>query len=692
MMTPEETQKLIDELVKASEAYYQDMEESPLTDEEFDAKIDTLRELSKLPELQHLFTTGSPGWNLLDNDVALGTTLPTNPNKTINHSIPMMSLGKAKTPQELETFYNKLMESGAEGLQLQAKLDGFALSAQYINGTLTTLATRGTGETGEEVTYLSKTPNITIIGLPLTIDKPLTLEIRGELFMTDIQFLRASDRRVAAGGKHFKNPRNAVVGIMKRAKQGLPYRAELTFATYTLIQNGHHQNLDKISRTNLLTVDKLTQGQVPEEARLVGFTDINEFLEAVENFGKYRKNFTIPTDGVVIKAINEGELFDKLGSTSHHPVSQIAYKYPGEHATTKVKNITVGVGRTGKLTPRAEIEPVVVAGSLITYTTLSNFNWLYEKGVRIGSTVVVHRANDVIPEILTVVSNPENSQPFPIPTTCPMCNKELYHDGTSNPPRTLLCTNTACPARDFSALKNAVSKNVLDIDGLAQSTLAALYDAGTVTTVADLYTLTTETLAATEISDGRTLGEKRAQHIMDHINKSKTLPEHRILAALNITMVSVNTSKKLIQHFGNIDTLMNASMEEISEIDGMGPTRAATIHHGLQSKKPLYKRLQDIGVTPTASTPAKPPQDATGTLTGLSFAISGEVPEPFGNRNQLVDWITDNGGEFHSSPTKETTYMIADPTGNSSKIVKAHKLGTTFITSQEFTQKFSPTQ
>jgi DNA ligase (NAD+) len=686
-----EAQTLINELLEASEAYYQGDGTSKLTDEEFDAKLSLLEEMSDDTNLSHLFEEGSPGWKLLENDVSLGTK-PTTDN-VVTHKSPMLSLGKAKTETELLSYLKKTKAAGAKSFMLQAKLDGFALSVTYKNGKITQLATRGTGTEGEDVSYIIKDPSVTTKGLPLTINLNKEVEVRGELFFTDEQFRNVDNTRYTLTGERFKNSRNSVVGLMKKAKQGVNYPVEFTFSVYSALIDGKPTDLTEIQDHGFITVTELTKSAASDTV-ITGLKTDKEVFDAVTKFGEARKNFTIPTDGVVVKPENDAEMLQKMGVTSHHPVSQIAYKYPGAYADTVIVDITTTVGKTGKLTPRAEVKPVDVSGVQITNLTMNNFNWVAEKDVRIGSKVRVHRANDVIPEIKLVLHNSEDTIKVQAPKECPNCETPLTYDKQESwPPKTLRCPNDECPSRDFFALKTAVMRSFLDIDGMSEVTLTTLNETGRVNSIADFYTLTLKELADSQLGvsnqgNPRRLGEKRAQNILDHIEKSKTLPLPRILVSLNITGLGQNTAKILTRQFKTIDRILELTADDLRNLEGFGDVKAEKNVRGFALRRGLIGRLRSLGVqfgegtNPTTNT-------TIAKLSGISFAISGNVPAPFANRNELIEYIETNGGEFHSGPKATTSFVIGDPTSTSSKTVKALKLGLSFLSPEEFTQTYT---
>lgn len=673
-MTVDDMEKLISELHDASQMYYQG-ESSPLTDEEFDAKVSLLTEVKD--EFPDLFAEGSDGWKLLDNEVGSTATI----SSSISHNVPMLSLNKAKNVSELETFVARVKKEGRASFSLQSKLDGFALSVVYEGGALRTISTRGNGYVGEDVSYLLSDPNVTLMGLPETAKKDM--EIRGELFFTDSQFEKVNKERKKLTGDVFKNSRNAVVGLMKKSEKGVDFPVEFTFSTYSVLVDDHFVNLSDFHEDGFVTVSDLTAEQVNGECVLENLGE-RELFDAIQIFGELRKGFSIPTDGVVVKPTDEAYLLERMGSTSHHPSSQIAWKYPGETADAVVESVEVNVGRTGKLNPVAAITPVFVSGTEIRNVTLNNFNWIVSKGIKVGSIVKVRRANDVIPEIVCVVSNPESAIDIAVPKVCPSCDGELVVDGDFYPPKTIRCTNVSCPSRNSFGLLSAVGKGALDIDGLSSATLSSLIESGLVNDVSDLYKLTLPVFSAVS-HNGKTLGEKRARRILDSIEESKKLPLNRILLALNVDGLGGTTARTLVSKFSTMSTISQLSVSDIESLEGFGSLTAQKIVDGLSEKKSLIDALRECGLECLSEDNSEGKSDE---LSGLSFSISGPVPEGFANRRDFVDFIENHGGEFHSTPKKTTTYMIGDRNDTSSKIVKANTLGLEFLTPSKFVDSF----
>lgn len=699
-MTEEQVVELIEELKQASQLYYLEGEQSPLSDEEFDAKQEFLKNISETtPEFSHLFKNGSTGAKILEGDVLLGAEMIESKtiNSTIVHKTPMLSLAKAKKETELESYINKLRKFGETDFRLQAKLDGTAISVCYEKGELSYIATRGNGTVGEDITYIHTDKNVSVIGLPHTIALQETVEIRGEMFMTDEQFKKANENRNSFEERTYELSRSAVSGILKRSKKNMPYEVEMTFGAYSVWQNNELLSLESIDEQGFTTVDDITEDHALN-VQLTGFKNNEQIHKAIEDFGKIKEGFDFPIDGVVIKPVHEAALHSKMGNTSHHPASQIAWKYPAEKAQTVVENIICTVGKSGRITPVALFEEVVLDGSKLTKASLHNFKLVYKKDVRIGSAVIIEKANQVIPQIVSVITHPENSARFEVPEVCPACGEKLSYEGESYPPKTLTCDNDFCSAKAFEILVSAVHKNRLDIDGLDHKTLKPLYDQGIVSTIADLYSLNKDDLSkivvrVSEKGNPVELGVKRAEHILEHIEQSKTLPLERLIDAFGINSVGRRASKKLVDHFTTLPNIQTATIEDIAGLDGFSYITAEKIVNGLNKRKDMIQEMTEKGVVfdkeETNDKDLSVSDNNNGSiLQGLSFSISGTVPSPFANRNEWVDYVEQNGGEFHSSPKSATSFMIAEKDGSSSKIKKALSLNIEFLTADEFTDRF----
>lgn len=695
-----EVVELINELVEASEKYYVEKTESFLTDEEFDEKRSFVEKCSV--DYPELFTVGSKGYDLLENSVALGAEFDTSVKTIVEYKKPMLSLRKANNENDLKKFAQKMVDKGAVGFNLQCKLDGFALSAVYVGGILDQISVRGDGFSGEKVNYLVEDPNSFIVGLPDKINNCNdVVEVRGEIFFTDEQFKKADDERFKIFGRRFMNSRNACVGLMSKSEKGLEYPVEFTFCVYNLIVNdklfdADNDNFRKFSE-NFYTIDDLTSEQV-NDFRVKNIVSVNELFVQIEGFGKLRDNFNVPTDGVVVKPVNESFMNNLMGSTAHHPSSQIAFKYPSPVADSKILSINLTVGRTGRITPVAVVEPVVLLGSVIRECTLHNFSKMRELDVRVGSVVAITKANDVIPQVKTVVYNDVSNKIFDVPENCPSCGKKLVNENVNDViPKTLKCVNIDCPERVFNNLLYAFNKNALDIDGLSEAILKSLHDNGLVKVLSDVYKLEVDDFKDLTMGvNKRTgtairIGEKRARHIVEQVEKSKNVSPDRILVSLGIDSLGRSVSKQLLKIYDTVNNLLNVSQEELSNINGIGSVMAKNIFVGLSLRKNLLVDLVDCGVRVNDSYNGNNivvSNEVNSKIFGKSFSISGSVPNVFDNRAGFVAFVEDNGGFFHSSPKKTTDFMIGDVNDSSVKIVKAQKNGVSIISPDVFVRDF----
>lgn len=688
---------LINELEDASEKYYLSENDgpSPLTDEEFDSKIEFLEEIKTSGEFSELFKEGSKGALLIGDSVSLGAEVSS--ENTFTHRRKMLSLKKAKTQDELIKFLKKMDSLGSKGFNLQAKLDGFALSAHYDNnGEISRLVTRGDGEVGEDVSYLIEDRMASIINLPDQVNSQPVSEIRGEIFFTESQFQKVNESNKKTAGQYYKNSRNAVVGLMAKSRLGLDFSVEFTFGIYSVIsKDGRNISLEEFSKkNNFKTVSDLTREQVGDLE--IENLELDSTFEAVEKFGKLRKNFTIPTDGVVIKPSNESEMQEKLGDGTSYPNSQIAFKYPGESSETELIGVDITVGRTGKINPVGRLKPVLLNGTVISNVSLHNYAWIGEKGLSIGDTVSITRANDVIPYLKAVVLHTDDGEKIEVPDRCPSCESVLFYEGEEYPPMTLLCKNFECPSKNLFSLYSAVGKNVLDIDGMSRVTIDYLHSIGKMNNISDLYNLSLDDLKKSHFGKStkgnpRTLGESRSKNILEHIEKSKKASLDRWLMAISINGMGREVSRNLVKNFKNIETITSLSKNDLMKIEGIGDRLSGEIIEGLKRKRSLIEKLKGKGVLFGESNEKKSDEVeevCASRLNGLSFSISGAVPDRFSNRTDFVNFLEDNGAVFHSSPKMSTDYFIGDEEGSSSKVRKAKEFNLEFVKPEDFEDRF----
>lgn len=734
-----ENDKLYNRLKNAASLYYSD-NESPMTDAEYDKGVRELHTIATSMGAAYdgrwddLFDTkiDAGGFNAGDNDV-------------ITHKLPMMSLAKAYHRSELESYMKRLMNAGATGFKLQMKLDGMSMSCVYENGKLVQMSTRGNGTQGKDASHLINNPDVSIENLPLTLLAPRTttvnatasttanttagitnrLEVRGELLITRTHYHEASEARLKATGEAFNAIRNAGIGIVNAAREGLGYHATLTFIAYRIITDDDKPE-DTTNMQTLLTnygfkfADEATHEQwasastsVPElTVMLDDKHDANSVMQnvntIVNDYGVIRGDFDMPNDGIVIKPVNEDEMNDKMGATAHHPSSQIAFKYAGEQVEVIVRNIEWSIGKQGHLTPTLVYDPVMLNGTRNDHATFHNASYLLDYDIRPGSHALIEQAGGVIPKFDDIITSPTDTVRFSIPTSCPKCGHPIIMGD-----RIAECVNPDCPGRKAFILYNAVSSAALDIDGLGPSIIDAAMSAGMLTDVPSLFTLNESELSELSQPGGQRVGT-RASVIISELDKARAnAPFDRLTAALAIPGIAARSARLMMKHgIDTLEKLRSCSHDTLTSITGIGDTTADAIIKWFKANDSIVNRLQALGVKAAGKAGETLSNAATNSgvvgnagsvsagsgydpfISGHSFSITGDVPEPFANRNAFRDYIEDNGGVFNPSPNKKTDYMIGDETSSSSKMVKAKAFkdsgtGIIIMTPSEFTASIS---
>lgn len=743
-----ENDKLYKRLKNAASLYYSD-NESPLTDAEYDKGVRELHTIASSMGAAYdgrwddLFDTkiDAGGFNAGDNDV-------------ITHKLPMMSLAKAYHRSELDAYMKRLLNAGATGFKLQMKLDGMSMSCVYENGQLVQMSTRGNGTQGKDASHLINNPDVSIENLPLTLLAPLTtndatttasnasttdtstdtastvsipkrLEVRGELLITRTHYHEASNARLKATGEAFNAIRNAGIGIVNAAREGLGYHATLTFIAYRIITDGDKPE-DTPNMQTLLSeygfkfADEATREQwssastsVPELVVIMDKKhDANSVMQSVNtivnDYGAIRGDFDMPNDGIVIKPVNEDEMNDKMGATAHHPSSQIAFKYAGEQVEVVVRNIEWSIGKQGHLTPTLVYDPVMLNGTRNDHATFHNASYLLDYDIRPGSHALIEQAGGVIPKFDDIVSSPTDTVRFSIPTSCPKCGHPIIMGD-----RIAECVNPDCPGRKAFILYNAVSSAALDIDGLGPSIIDAAMSAGMLTDVPSLFTLSESELSELSQPGGQRVG-MRASVIISELDKARNnAPFDRLTAALAIPGIAARSARLMMKHgINTLEILRSCSHATLTSITGIGDTTADAIIKWFKANDSIVNRLQTLGVKAAGKAGETLSNAAANSgvvsnvgsaagsdgydpfISGHSFSITGDVPEPFANRNAFRDYIEDNGGVFNPSPNKKTDYMIGDETSSSSKMVKAKAFkdsgtGIIIMTPSEFTASIS---
>ena len=588
-----------------------------------------------------------------------------------NHSSPMFSLGNAFSNEEIIEFDNRIKRlAGVDNISYIAepKLDGLAVNLIYENGIFKQGATRGDGTTGEDVTQNLKTISSLPLKMKHTSNNPVPsfIEIRGEVYIEKEPFQKLNLRRIEDGEEPFANPRNAAAGSLRQLDSKITARRPLNIFLYGI------GNAKDISfSTHWEAMKTLAGWGFPVNKNIKQTSDINAGIKYFERIGIMRESLPYEIDGIVLKVDNLA-LQNKLGNVSRHPRWALACKFPAAQATTVIKEILVGVGRMGTLTPVAIMEPVNVGGVMVSRATLHNEDEVIKKDVRVGDTVIVQRAGDVIPEVVRVITEKRtgNEKKFKMPAKCPECGSEIVHFEGEVAHR---CVNISCPAQLKEHIRHFASRGAIDIEGLGEKVSAQLFDARLIADPADLYFIKKEQLVALDRQ-----AEKSAQNLIEAIGKSKNPPLDKFIYALGIRHVGERTAKLLAARFGSMENLIAAQQEDLTAINEIGPEIAASIVEFFHEHKNIdvMNKFSKAGVRPQ-----KKEINNNAPLQGKSFVFTGSM-ESMG-RNDAKTIVENLGGSIHSSVTKKTTYVIAGSEPGS-KLDKAKSSGVKIISEEEF--------
>lgn len=581
----------------------------------------------------------------------------------VSHPVPLESLQDVFNGDEVREFLERMEEVVPHAeYSVEPKVDGLSVALEYRDGVFYQGATRGDGHVGEDVTENLRT----IRSIPMTLPEKLPrLIVRGEVYMARSVFEELNAQREINGQPLMANPRNAAAGSLRQLDPKVAASRRLDIAIFNLqLAEGRE------FATHTETMEYLASQhfKVIPNCRL---SDPEEMLQEIDRLNDVRMEFPFDMDGAVIK-MNHLSDREVLGSTAKCPKWAIAYKYPPEKKPSQVVDIVVQVGRTGVLTPKAVLNPVRLAGTTVTNATLHNQDYITEKDIRIGDTVIVQKAGEIIPEIVEVVKDkrPENAQPYFLPETCPVCGAPVSRDPDG---AAIRCTGAECPAQLLRNLTHFASRNAMDIDGLGPAVMNQLIESGLVRTAADLYSLQAEEIAKLE-----RMGEKSADNVVKAIAKSKENDLWRLLFALGIRQVGEKAAKVLASHFGSFEALRNATEEELTAIDDIGGITAAYIRSWMESpqSKDLIARLQSAGVNMECKE-----EKVDNRFAGMTFVLTGAL-EKF-TREEAGEMVEKRGGKAASSVSKKTTYVVAGP-GAGSKLRKAQELGIPVLTEEEF--------
>ena len=654
---PQQQVEALREQIRHHEYRYYVLDDPEISDAEFDLLMRELKSLeAKYPELQ------AP-----DSPTQRVGGKPREGFVKVEHSSPMLSLDNAYNPEELRDWERRVHElSGQSTVEYvcELKLDGLSMALDYSGGRYQRAVTRGDGSVGEEVT-----PNVrTIRSVPLVADLgnsglPEAFEVRGEVVMPLKAFERMNEERERQNLAKFANPRNAGAGAVRVLDPSITASRQLDFFAYSLLVAGKVY-LPKQSDA----LEALSKAGFKVNPRWRTVKNLEEVQRYIEEWEGRRESLPYEIDGIVIK-VNQVPLQQRLGFTGKAPRWAIAYKYAARSGVTQVEDIKVYVGRTGKLTPVAHLKPVPIGGTTVSRATLHNQDEIERLGVKIGDWVMVERGGDVIPKVVKVIEDkPRGQQEFDMPDRCPVCDSHVVREEGEVDSR---CVNANCPAKLHETIRHFASRGVMNIEGMGDALVNQLAERGLVKNVADIYRLTLDQLIGLE-----RMGKKSAQNVLDEIEASKKLPLERVIYGLGIRFVGERTAQFLTEHFGSLDELMNASLEELEEVNEVGPRIAVSIREFFDEPKnrELVERLREAGL----QFQGKRKERGTS-LAGKTFVLTGTLANY--SRDQAKKMIEDAGGRVLGSVSRKTDYVVAGEEAGS-KLDKAREFGVRVIDEQ----------
>lgn len=648
--------ELRDLLERANRAYY-DEAKPFISDRDFDEALHELRELEQEFDLQ---SENSPTQRVGGQ--------PSSKFPTVEHPVPLLSLDNTYNPDDLRDFDRRVRDRLPDSkftYAVELKFDGASIRLRYENHSLVLGATRGDGERGDDITQNIRT----ISDIPLTINHsaPDPLEIRAEAYMEKEAFIRMNEFREVNELQPFANPRNSTAGSLKMQDPREVARRPIRMFVFDLILEQ-----DDEKRTQSSKMQLLRDLGFPVCEHFVVCDTIDEVLAVVQKWDDLRHQLPYATDGVVIK-VNEEKYREQLGSTSKAPRWAISYKFEADQATTIIESITLQVGRLGSITPVAELKAVELAGTTVKRASLHNEDEIHRKDIRPGDTVVVEKAGEIIPQVISVM-NPDREnrpEPFKMPDNCPSCGETLVKFEGEVKWR---CENQECPPQVRERIIHFASRDAMDIEGLGEAVVDQLVEAGLISTYADLYSLTVENLLPLE-----RMAQKSAQNLISAIEASKEQPFYRVLYALGIRFVGKTVAKDLASGFPSLDALMNADSDQLVEVNSIGPKIAGSVTSFFSNLKNLeiITALKNAGL----QFEAERDQPQSNTLKGKTFVLTGSLPTL--TRQEATEWIEKNGGRTTSSVSSNTDYVLAGESAGS-KFTKAEKLGISIIHESDF--------
>ena len=649
---------LKDEINKANYKYY--VEDNPsISDYEYDKMF---AELKKLESENPLFISPDSPTQRVGS-----VSEKFFPHK---HKYRLYSLDNTYEYEDLQDWYKKIVkEYGNQELVCELKIDGLAMALTYENGIFVRGVTRGDGITGEDITNNLKT----VKAIPLKLFEPVDIEVRGEVYMPKESFEKLNEENLRNGEKLFANPRNAAAGSIRQLDSTITAKRDLSMFCYTAIITGNVKNPPQNHYESLMYLKKLGF-KVNQNIKLC--KNATEAIEYCKEWDEKRFSLDYATDGVVIK-VNSFAVQQELGFTSRAPKWATAFKFPPEEVTTKLVAIEESVGKTGAITPIAILEPVQLGGSTVARASLHNFDEVGRLDVRIGDKVYIKKAAEIIPKVVKVIEDDEHYKlpRYTMPKNCPSCNSKLHiHEGEVN----LYCDNPDCPAKRCAKVEYWVSKDAMDIDKIGPSIIEQLYNKGFIKTPVDLYKLTMQDFMQLDL-----VKEKSAFNMYNAIQESKNRPLSRFITAFTIRNVGKETAGVLASEFGTLENLKNASIEELSKVEGIGEIIAQDIFEFFRNPKniKMLEELKSLNVEPDP-----PIQNVSDKLKGKTFVLTGTLKNM--TRDEASEKIKQLGGKTSSSVSKNTSYVIAGENAGS-KLDKALKLNVIILTEDDFLEMIS---
>lgn len=654
-MTVEKRYEELKALLNEHGYKYYVLDNPDITDEQYDK---LMRELTEIERANPDFVTADSPTQKVGGRILDGF-------EQVTHTVPMQSLQDAFSFEEVKEFDARVRSTIENPVYcVEQKIDGLSVSLEYVDSVFVRGSTRGDGMVGEDVTENLKT--VKSIPLRLRVDVPY-LEVRGEVFISKPEFARINEQREENGEPTFANPRNAAAGSLRQLNSAIAAKRNLDIFVFNIQQmqgrkiTSHSEGLEFLRQCGFKVI-----------ANTRGFSTIEDAFAEIERVGSIRRDLYYDIDGAVIKLDSLSQR-DELGSTAKTPRWAIAYKYPAEKQRTKIKGITVAVGRTGVLTPAADLEPVFIAGSTVSRATLHNIDFIRQKDIRIGDTVVIQKAGDIIPEVVEVVTSVRDGSEiiFNMPDTCPACGAGVHREEGEAAVR---CTGVDCPAQAVRSIIHFVSRDAMDIEGLGPQIIEKLIDNKLISNSADLYYMDKESLSALD-----KMGDKSAENILSALENSKSNSMEKLLYALGIRHIGAGASKLIARRFGDVYALFDATAEELCTIGDIGKVMAESVvdFFAEPRNRAFIDKLAGAGVNMRYISSAT----TDNRFEGKTFVLTGTL-EHYG-RKEAGEIIEKFGGKVTGSVSKNTDYVVAGESAGS-KLDKANALGITVLTEAEF--------